>query len=283
MTILKVGALQLALNKSNNLDYVINSIEKFCVENEALELVVLSELAVGGSGAKNTEYTLDKHINTFASLAKKLNIWLIPGTFYEHEGDSIFNTAPVFNSKGELVTKARKLYPWLPYELYVDSGSNICVFDMPGKGTIGLHICYDLWFPETSRALALAGAELIINPTLTPTKDREIETLMVRTTAAQQQAYYIDVNSCGDQGCGLSIAADPDGNVLHKSSDQEDLFTIDVDFDISHNSRIKGFMGLGQNLKSYRDRSFNELVITPKNQDYLDNLGDLKDFNKENQ
>ena len=91
MTILKVGALQLALNKSNNLDYVINSIEKFCAENEALELVVLSELAIGGSGAKNTEYTLDKHINTFASLAKKLNIWLIPGTFYEHEGDSIFN------------------------------------------------------------------------------------------------------------------------------------------------------------------------------------------------
>ena len=42
-------------------------------------------------------------------------------------------------------------------------------------------------------------------------------------------------------------------------------------------------MGLGQNLKSYRDRSFNELVITSKNQDYLDNLGDLKDFNNENQ
>ena len=54
MTILKVGALQLALNKSNNLDYVINSIEKFCAESEALELVVLSELAIGGSGAKNT-------------------------------------------------------------------------------------------------------------------------------------------------------------------------------------------------------------------------------------
>jgi hypothetical protein len=52
---------------------------------------------------------------------------------------------------------------------------------------------------------------------------------------------------------------------------------------VSHNSRIQGFMGLGQNWKSYRDRSFNELVITSKNQDYLDNLGDLKDFNKENQ
>ena len=173
------------------------------------------------------------------------------------------------------------MYPWLPYEINVDSGNDICIFDMPGKGIIGVHICYDLWFPETSRALAIAGAELIINPTLTPTKDREIETLMVRTTAAQQQAYYIDVNSCGDQGCGLSIAADPEGNILHKCSDQEDLFTIDVDFDVSHNSRVKGYMNLGQNLKSYRDNSFDELSSLSKNDAYLNNLGELKDFNKE--
>jgi hypothetical protein len=52
MTVLKVGALQLALNKSNNLDYVINSIENFCRDNKSLELVILSELAVGGPGAK---------------------------------------------------------------------------------------------------------------------------------------------------------------------------------------------------------------------------------------
>ena len=281
MTVLKVGALQLALNKSNNLDYVINSIENFCRANKSLELVILSELAVGGPGANNTDYRLDKFISTFSDLAKKLDIWLIPGTFYEQDGDSVFNTAPVFNSNGELVTKARKLYPWLPYEINVDSGNDICIFDIPGKGIIGVHICYDLWFPETSRALAIAGAELIINPTLTPTKDREIETLMVRTTAAQQQAYYIDVNSCGDQGCGLSIAADPEGNILHKSSDQEDLFTIDVDFDVSHNSRVKGYMNLGQNLKSYRDNSFDELSSLSKNDAYLNNLGELKDFNKE--
>lgn len=281
MSILKVGAMQLKLNKTNNLDYVVHSIENFCNANKDVELVILSELAVGGPGAKDSNHGLDKYINTFSDLAKKLHIWLIPGTFYENDGDGIFNTAPVFNSNGDLVTKARKLYPWLPYEINVDSGTSICVFDIPGKGTIGLHICYDLWFPETSRALALAGAELIINPTLTPTKDREMETLMVRTTAAQQQAYYIDVNSCGDQGCGLSIAADSEGNILHKSSNEEDIFTIDVDFEVSHNSRIKGFMNLGQNLKSYRDNRFNELIDITQNEDYLDSLGDLKDFNKE--
>ena len=42
---------------------------------------------------------------------------------------------------------------------------------------------------------------------------------MVRATAAQQQCYYVDVNSVGEQGCGQSIACDPEGNVLHISND----------------------------------------------------------------
>ena len=62
MTVLKVGALQLALNKSNNLDYVINSIENFCRDNKSLELVILSELAVGGPGAKNTDSVSYTHL-----------------------------------------------------------------------------------------------------------------------------------------------------------------------------------------------------------------------------
>ena len=188
MSILKVGCLQLKLNKSNNIDYIIRSINKACKDCPNLDLIVLSELAVGGAGAKDSEHYLDKYVNIFSKIAKDKNIWLIPGSFYEIVDDKIYNTAPVFNPDGKLVTKAKKIYPWLPYEKNVDSGSDICVFDIPDKGIIGVHICYDLWFPETSRKLAMNGAELIINPTLTPTKDREIETIMVRSTSAQQQS-----------------------------------------------------------------------------------------------
>ena len=179
MSILRVASLQLELKKTNNFKYVVEAIEKCFEDDKSIELIVLSELAVGGAGAKNTNYELNKYLEPFQNLAKKLNVWLIPGTFYENDNGQIFNTAPIINSNGELVTKAQKLYPWLPYECDVAHADNICVFEMPDKGLVGVHICYDLWFPETSRALALAGAELIINPTLTPTKDREIETLMV--------------------------------------------------------------------------------------------------------
>lgn len=279
MSKLKVACLQLDLQKTDNLESILNSIEKTCKDHPSIELVVLSELAVGGAGALETRHPLNKYTEVFSKIAKDNNIWLIPGSFYENYNNQVFNTAPVFDPNGKLITKARKIYPWLPYEEHVDSSSNFCVFEIPNKGIVGIHICYDLWFPETSRQLALNGAELIINPTLTPTDDREIETIMVRATAAQQQAYYIDVNSCGDQGCGMSIATDPEGSVLHLASNEEDIFFIEIDFEFARNSRIEGFMGLGQNLKSYRDNPVHEHKQI--NKEYLDKLGDLKKFNKD--
>jgi len=278
-SILRVACLQLKLQKTDNFEYIQNAIEKTLHKFLDIDLIVLSELAVGGAGAKNTVHTLDKYINLFSNIAKENNVWLIPGSFYEKTKTNIFNTAPVFNASGELVTKARKLYPWLPYEKDVDHGSDFCCFEFPGKGIIGVHICYDLWFPETSRQLALMGSELIINPTLTPTKDREIETVMVRSTAAQQQLYYLDINSCGDQGCGMSIVSNPEGEIMHLSKNNEDIFIVEIDFDFVHKSRKEGFMGLGQNLKSYRDKPVNSSQDI--NKEYLNSLGVLEKYNKD--
>ena len=276
---LKVACMQLKLQKTDNFSYIQNAIQETSQKYADLDLIVLSELAVGGPGANNAVHTLDKYIDVFSKIAKENNVWLIPGSFYEKTQNNIFNTAPVFNANGELVTKARKLYPWLPYEEGVDHGSEFCCFEFPDKGIIGIHICYDLWFPETSRQLALMGSELIINPTLTPTKDREIETIMARSTAAQQQLYYIDVNSVGEQGCGMSIVVNPEGEIMHFAKNEEDIFIVEIDFDLVNKSRMEGFMGLGQNIKSYRDKPIHKTQNV--NKEYLDSLGDLKKFNKD--
>ena len=277
MPSINISCFQLSLAETNNLDKATKNINTFFTENQSADLIVLSELAITGVNPDRKK-SLDKFLPTLKNLAKKYDTWLIPGTFHEFENDVIYNTCPVINNDGELVSKARKLYPWLPYENHITPGNEICTFEYPGAGIIGVHICYDLWFPETSRALAMAGAELIINPTLTPTKDREIETIMVRATAAQQQCYYVDVNSVGEQGCGQSIACDPDGNVLHISGDQEDIFTVEVDFDFVRNSRKNGIMGLGQNLKSYRDNPFSSMIKEKRNDKYLKSLGKLTEY-----
>jgi predicted amidohydrolase len=274
MAKINICSLQLDLKDSDNFEKISLEVDKVLSEDEQTHMIVLSELAV--SGVKpDEEKSLSTFLPLFSDLAKKYDTWLIPGTFHEFEDDVIYNTCPVINNEGNLVTKARKLYPWLPYENQITPGNEICTFEYPGTGIIGVHICYDLWFPETSRALAMAGAELIINPTLTPTQDREIETVMVRATAVQQQCYYVDVNSVGEQGCGQSIACDPEGNVLHISNDQEDIFTIEVDFDLVRNSRKNGIMGLGQNLKSYRDNPFSSMIKEKRNENYLESLGEL--------
>ena len=274
MAKINICSLQLDLKDSDNFKKISIEVDKVLLEGEQTHMIVLSELAV--SGVKpDEEKSLSTFLPLFSNLAKRYDTWLIPGTFHEFEDDVIYNTCPVINNEGELVAKARKLYPWLPYENQITPGNEICTFEYPGAGIIGVHICYDLWFPETSRALAMAGAELIINPTLTPTQDREIETVMVRATAAQQQCYYLDVNSVGEQGCGQSIACDPEGNVLHISNDQEDIFTIEVDFDFVRNSRKNGIMGLGQNLKSYRDNPLSSMIKEKQNENYLESLGQL--------
>ena len=277
MPSINISCFQLSLAETNNLDKATKNINTFFTENQSADLIVLSELAITGVNPDRKK-SLDKFLPTLKDLAKKYNTWMIPGTFHEFEDNIIYNTCPVINNKGELVSKARKLYPWLPYENQITPGNEICTFEYPGAGIIGVHICYDLWFPETSRALAMAGAELIINPTLTPTQDREIETVMVRATAAQQQCYYVDVNSVGEQGCGQSIACDPDGNVLHISDDQEDIFTVEVDFNFVRNSRKNGIMGLGQNLKSYRDNPFSSMIKEKRNENYLKSLGKLTEY-----
>ena len=204
----------------------------------------------------------------------------IPVSFYEETEEGTFNTTPVIDNKGGLVTKCRKLYPFLPYETGVAAGDEVCVFEIPGSGKVGIHICYDLWFPETSRALALKGAEVILHPSLTDTCDRDVERAMVKATAAQQQCYYIDVNAGGQQGVGLSLIAGPDGEILHDALEGEEFMLVEVDFDRVRRCRKRGLKGLGQPIKSYRDDPKQHLseVSDP---DYLKELGDLEVPKKE--
>ena len=57
----------------------------------------------------------------------------------------------------------RKMFPFEPYEANVAAGREFLVFDVPSVGRFGLSICYDMWFPETSRTLAAMGAETRAN------------------------------------------------------------------------------------------------------------------------
>ena len=107
---------------------------------------------------------LTERLGAIAARSKR---WLQPGSIYERSGRNTYNTALLFAPNGELVLRYRKLFPWMPFETSTPGTDPPGVASIPRVGTVGLMICYDGWFPEVARGLALAGAEAILAPTMT--------------------------------------------------------------------------------------------------------------------
>ena len=253
MAYFTIAGLQLELKSSDNLDYVTKKIRSTLSRFPFVQMVVVSELAICGAGVASAETLPSQTETKLCALAKSLGIWLVPGSIYEKIDGKVYNVTPVINPKGEVVTRYQKMYPFYPYEQGVEAGNEICVFDVPEVGCFGVSICYDMWFPETIRAMALAGAEVIIHPTLTDTRDRDIECAMVRSNAAQNQCYMFDVNGAGDLANGNSLIAGPEGEVVHAAGTSQEIMVVEVDLNHVRRTRDRGLMGLGQTLKSYRD------------------------------
>ena len=124
---------------------------------------------------------------------------------------------------------------------------------MPGAGRFGISICYDMWFPETTRSLVSLGAEVILHPTMTNTIDRDVEICMARSSAMTNQCYFVDVNVAGELGVGQSVICGPGGEVIYQAGVGREIMPFEVDFAYLRRCRARGWHGLGQPLKSFRD------------------------------
>lgn len=248
-----IAALQLKLEEADNLELLLQKIQRTKLRYPWVKMIVLSELALRGVGAQHARELPSPEEEAFCRAARELGIWLVPGSMYEKCGSAVFNTTPVINPAGEVVDRYRKIYPFLPYEKGVTAGDQFVLFDVPGVGRFGVSICYDIWFPETTRALAWLGAEVIIHPTKTDTIDRQDELSIVRASAVMNQCFVVDVNSAGTQGVGRSIIVGPEGETIHESSVEEEIIAFEIDVEKVTQVRERGMKGLGQTLKSFRD------------------------------
>jgi formamidase len=192
---------------------------------------------------------LTERVGKIAARSKR---WIVAGSILERAGDEIFNTAIVFSPEGELVTRHRKLMPWAPFEK-TTAGSETSVFDIPGIGRIGLMICYEGWFPEIARGLALKGAEVIVQPSLTTTPDRAEELVLARAHAIVNQCFVVNVNAVATLGGGRSIAVDPEGRVLFEAGQNEELIPEVMDLDRVATVREHGTRGLNRVWQHFLD------------------------------
>jgi deaminated glutathione amidase len=243
-----------------------------------VRLVMFSELAPLGPKLAKAEPLPGPTETRLAALARDTGLWLIPGSLFEKIDERVYNTTPVINPHGEVIARFRKLFPFRPYESDVIGGKEFCVFDVPEVGRFGVSICYDMWFPETTRTLVAMGAEVILHPTMTDTIDRDVELAIARASAVTNQVYFFDINGVGDGGVGRSIVCDPSGYVLHQADGGVEIVPIEVDFARVRRERERGLRSnLGQPLKSFRDRDC-DFDVYRRDRDrytYLQTLGPL--------
>jgi predicted amidohydrolase len=176
----------------------------------------------------------------------------VPGSFYERGADGlVYNTAAAYSPQGRRVASYRKIFPWRPYET-VAAGSQFVVFDMDGLGRVGLSICYDAWFPETTRHLAWMGAELIVNVVQTPTSDRAQEVTIAQANAIVNQVFVASVNAAAPHGIGRSLLVDPQGRTRVGSvSSETNVLTDVIDLDEVDAVRRYGTAGVTRPWSQY--------------------------------
>jgi len=242
-----------------------------------VQMVLFSELAAFGPLHTHAQPMPGPAEEAFCRMASNYGIWVIPGSMFERCGEAIYNTIPVIDPCGNVVARYRKMFPFQPYEIGISPGTDFVVFDVPQVGRFGVSICYDMWFPETTRNLVAMGAEVILHPTMTDTIDRDVELSIARANAAMNQCYFFDINGVGDGGTGRSIVVDPSGHVLHQADGGPEVIPVEIDLNRVRREREAGIRGLGQPLKSFRDRPVDFPVYqrAPATEAYLRSLGAL--------
>jgi agmatine deiminase len=226
---------------------------------------------------------------TFAlsSLAKELNVIIIAPIFeQDKESDKRYNTAVVIGSDGNLMGTYRKMHipqdPFFYEKNYFDTGNTgYQVFRTPDVN-FGVLICYDQWFPEAARTLALQGAELIFYPSAIghlegdPLSEDDWHTAwenIQRSHAIANGIHIASVNRVGTEDkvkfWGGSFVCDAFGRIIKKAGSDEEV--VIAELDISQNKMIQDGWGFLRNRlpNTYGLISSRVLSETPKRLGYV--------------
>lgn len=147
-------------------------------------------------------------------------------------GDKTLNSAFVYGRDGEMIATYRKVQLWGDREsaLYAP-GEALTLFNFEGR-TFGLLICYDVEFPEHTRALARAGAEAVLVPTANMQPFTNVNEVTVPARALESGLTIVYANYCGTEGdltyTGRSLIAGPDGRPLAKMGEETGLIWADL-------------------------------------------------------
>ena len=198
----------------------------------------------------------------FGALAKQLGVVIVTSLFERRAPGLYHNTAVVMERDGTIAGKYRKMHiPDDPayYEKFYFTPGDIGFQPIDTSvGRLGVLVCWDQWYPEAARMMALAGAELLIYPTAigyessdTPEeqqRQREAWTTVQRGHAVANGLPVVAVNRVGHESdpsgqtrgiqfWGSSFVAGPQGELLFRAGQEEEEALVSIDLDHSEQVR----------------------------------------------
>jgi N-carbamoylputrescine amidase len=160
-------------------------------------------------------------VSTLQEEARKHGVVLV-GTFFEKDGDAYYNTAAVIEKDGTLLGRYRKVHlPQIPLweeKYYFKSGDLGFPVFQTSFARIGVQICWDNFFPEGSRIMALQGAQILIAPTAAAFASQSRWEKMICANAIANNLFILRVNRAGKEErqnfYGRSFCVNPFGELI---------------------------------------------------------------------
>ncbi len=181
-------------------------------------------------------------VDKIAKACQRLQLWTVVGLL-ESDGDGVYNSAVLVGPAG-VHAKYRKIHlPFVGADRFTTPGDQpFAVHDIGGI-RIGMSICYDGSFPETTRILALLGADLVVLPTNWPAGAESTVRHLVQCRALENHVYYAAVNRIGQERetkyIGQSRIVDVNGELLSSAgTDEEAILTADLDVNRPRNKQV---------------------------------------------
>lgn len=286
----KVAALQFSCSK--DVQENINKAEKMVKEaaDNGANIILLPELFERQYFCQEKRYDyynyalpLEKNpaVNRFKEVTKELGV-VIPVSFYERDIDRLFNTVAMIDADGSVLGIYRKTHipddHFYQEKFYFTPGdSGFKVFDTR-FGCIGVGICWDQWFPETVRCMAVQGAEMLLYPTAIgsePILDVDSNSHWRRVMQGHAAANLMPVVAANRIGVetvepckenagqsssldfyGCSFIADATGDIIASAKQEETILYGEFDLDALKEDRLS--WGL------FRDRRPETYVVMTK-------------------
>ena len=268
---LKVGIIQQSNtdNSQNNIDKLLAKIKDLAAKGA--ELIVLQELHNGLYFCQTENVNVFEQAETipgssteiFGKAAKENNVVLVTSLFEKRAAGLYHNTAVVFEKDGSIAGKYRKMHipddPAYYEKFYFTPGDLGFEPIATSVGKLGVLVCWDQWYPEAARLMALKGADILIYPTAIgwessdadDEKSRQQNAWIIaqRAHAVANGLPVISVNRVGHEAdpsaqtngiqfWGNSFVAGPQGELIYtSSSDQEEEVVVEIDLERSENVR----------------------------------------------